>query len=183
MEDDPTGGKLAAMTSHLNGAPNRLENIIQFHVGEIITSLQLTAMQPGGMEIVLYTTILGAIGILLPFQSRQDVDFFQHLEMHMRQENPPLCGRDHLMFRSYYFPAKDVVDGDLCEQFSMVSCRTQFSENQPNYYSHPLEYPTDGTLLFNKSLNILCFMCSCLWRSRRALQMSLTAHQEKFLRS
>lgn len=121
VEDDPTGGKLAAMTSHLNGAPNRLENIIQFHIGEIITSLQLTAMQPGGTDIVLYTTILGAIGIMLPFQSRQDVDFFQHLEMHMRQENPPLCGRDHLMFRSYYFPAKDVVDGDLCEQFSMVS--------------------------------------------------------------
>ncbi|GMH39601.1 hypothetical protein BSKO_07499 [Bryopsis sp. KO-2023] len=127
VEDDPTGGKLAAMTSHLNGAPNRLENIIQFHIGEIVTSLQLTAMQAGGTEIVLYTTILGAIGVLLPFQSRQDVDFFQHLEMHMRQENPPLCGRDHLMFRSYYFPAKDTVDGDLCEQFSMLSTEKQRS--------------------------------------------------------
>lgn len=26
--------------------------------------------------------------------------------MHMRSEFPPLCGRDHLSFRSYYFPVK-----------------------------------------------------------------------------
>lgn len=36
----------------------------------------------------------------------QDHDFFQHLEMYMRSEHPPLCGRDHLSFRSYYFPVK-----------------------------------------------------------------------------
>ncbi|KAH7980736.1 hypothetical protein HPB49_018772 [Dermacentor silvarum] len=38
--------------------------------------------------------------------SQKDHDFFQHLEMHMRSENPPLCGRDHLSFRSSYFPVK-----------------------------------------------------------------------------
>lgn len=26
--------------------------------------------------------------------------------MHLRSEHPPLCGRDHLSFRSYYFPVK-----------------------------------------------------------------------------
>ncbi|THU48341.1 hypothetical protein C4D60_Mb09t25210 [Musa balbisiana] len=26
--------------------------------------------------------------------------------MHMRQEDPPLCGRDHMAFRSAYFPVK-----------------------------------------------------------------------------
>jgi len=36
----------------------------------------------------------------------QDQDFFQHLEMYMRSEHPPLCGRDHITFRSYYFPIK-----------------------------------------------------------------------------
>ena len=121
VEDDPTGGKLASMTAKLNGAPNRLDNVVQFHVGEIVTSLQLASMQPGGQEVILYTTILGTVGALLPFQSHQDVDFFQHLEMYMRQEHPPLCGRDHLMFRSAYVPVKDVIDGDLCEQFAMVS--------------------------------------------------------------
>lgn len=38
--------------------------------------------------------------------SPQDHDFFQHVEMHLRSEHPPLCGRDHLSFRSYYFPVK-----------------------------------------------------------------------------
>lgn len=121
VEDDPTGGKLAAITSHLHGAPHRLESIIQFHNGDIITSLTLSSMQPGGQDIIFYTTLMGSFGALLPFQSRSDVDFFQHLEMYMRQECPPLCGRDHLMYRSYYFPVKDVIDGDLCEQFAAVS--------------------------------------------------------------
>jgi CPSF A subunit region len=61
-----------------------------------------------------------AAGAMLPFMSREDVDFFVHLEMYLRQENPPLCGRDHLAFRSAYFPVKDVVDGDLCEQYAQV---------------------------------------------------------------
>ena len=36
----------------------------------------------------------------------------------MRVEFPPLCGRDHLAFRSFYAPVKSVVDGDICEQFN-----------------------------------------------------------------
>lgn len=36
----------------------------------------------------------------------QDIDFFQHLEMHMHSELPSLVGRDHLSFRSYYLPIK-----------------------------------------------------------------------------
>jgi splicing factor 3B subunit 3 len=49
---------------------------------------------------------MGSLGALLAFTSREDVDFFSHLEMHMRQEHPPLCGRDHMAFRSAYFPVK-----------------------------------------------------------------------------
>jgi len=94
---------------------------------------------------LLYTTLHGAIGVFVPFVSREDVDFFTHLEMHVRQENNPLCGRDHLAYRSFYFPVKvrrtgvlmrsidreltlslsrgteqDVVDGDLCEQYAFL---------------------------------------------------------------
>ena len=57
----------------------------------------------------------------MPLTSREDTDFFSHLEMHLRQENPPLAGRDHMAYRSYYFPVKDVLDGDLCEQYTQVS--------------------------------------------------------------
>lgn len=51
----------------------------------------------------------------------QDVDFFQHLEMHLRGEDPPLCGRDHLTFRLLCNPVKSVVGGDLCEIYNSRS--------------------------------------------------------------
>ena len=50
----------------------------------------------------------------------QDHDFLQHLEMHMRSEMPPLCGRDHLGFRSYYNPVRNVIDGDMCEMYNSL---------------------------------------------------------------
>ena len=40
VEEDPTGGKYAGAASALNGAPHKLESIIQFHVGDVVTSLQ-----------------------------------------------------------------------------------------------------------------------------------------------
>jgi len=45
--------------------------------------------------------------------------------MHLRSEFPPLCGRDHLSFRSAYVPVKDVIDGDLCEQYAMLDAMKQ----------------------------------------------------------
>ena len=42
----------------------------------------------------------------LPLFVTQDIDFFQHLEMHMRAESSNLVGRDHLSFRSSYVPCK-----------------------------------------------------------------------------
>ena len=121
VEEDPTAGKYAAEGGRLGGAPNRLQAICNFHVGESVTSLQRATMQAGGEEVMLYSTISGAIGALYPFSSRETVDSFQHLEMHMRQEAPPLLGRDHLAYRSAYVPVKDVIDGDLCGQFGRLA--------------------------------------------------------------
>lgn len=90
----------------LNGASQKGDIAVNFHVGETVTSLQRATLIPGGSEALLYATVSGSLGVLLPFTSREDHDFFQHLEMHMRSENPPLCGRDHLSFRSYYYPVK-----------------------------------------------------------------------------
>nr|CAN64633.1 hypothetical protein VITISV_043788 [Vitis vinifera] len=87
VEEDPTGGKIKWEQGKLNGAPNKVEEIVQFHVGDVVTCLQKASLIPGGWR------------------------------MHMRQEHPPLCGRDHMAYRSAYFPVKDVIDGDLCEQF------------------------------------------------------------------
>jgi len=69
-------------------------------------SFQKTTLIPGGSEALMYATLSGTIGVLVPFTSHEDHDFFQHLEMHMRSEYPPICGRDHLSYRSYYFPVK-----------------------------------------------------------------------------
>ena len=57
------------------------------------------AFHPPVAQVLVYSTVMGAIGVVYPFTSREDVDFFSHLEMHLRQENPPLAGRDHLAYR------------------------------------------------------------------------------------
>ena len=106
IEEDPTGGKIKWEQGKLNGAPNKVEEIVQFHVGDVVSSLQKASLIPGGGECIIYGTVMGSVGAFLPFTSRDDVDFFSHLEMHLRQEHPPLCGRDHMAYRSAYFPVK-----------------------------------------------------------------------------
>jgi len=120
IEEDPTGAKLKIDQGYLNGAPHKLEQLINVHVGETVTSLQKTALVLGGVESLVYTTTMGSIGVLVPFTSREDIDFFSHLELHLRQEAPPLLGRDHLTYKSQYFPVRNVVDGDLCEMYNVL---------------------------------------------------------------
>lgn len=124
LEKDPFGAKDKVVgrsgESLTVGPPRKLMDIVNYHVGEIVTSIQKTTLMSGGVEVLIYSTIMGGLGILIPFTSKEDVDFFTHLEMHVRQENNPLCGRDHLAFRSYYFPVKDCIDGDLCEQYTTL---------------------------------------------------------------
>lgn len=104
----------------VNGAPSKADPIVQFHVGDTITSLQKVVLGPGCAEVIVYTTLQGGIGALLPFTSKEDLELLQALEMHLRQEAPPLCGRDQLFFRSSYFPIKGVVDGDFCAFFNRL---------------------------------------------------------------
>ena len=55
----------------------------------------------------------------------------------MRQESPPLCGRDHLAFRSYYTPQRSVLDGDLLETYGhlpydvQAGIAAQFDQTPP----------------------------------------------------
>ncbi|OQS05115.1 pre-mRNA-splicing factor RSE1, partial [Thraustotheca clavata] len=128
--ENPSGSRILWDSHLLNGAPNKVEQICQFHVGEAITSMVRTRLVPVGMEAIVYTTIMGRIGALIPFSSREDIDFATHLEMYMRQEAPPLCGRDHLSYRSYFIPVKDVADGDLCEQFGALPNESQLKVAQ-----------------------------------------------------
>ncbi|KAJ0408897.1 hypothetical protein ATCC90586_005934 [Pythium insidiosum] len=139
--DNPTGNRILWDSGLLNGAPNKLEQIAQFYVGDVVTSLLRTSLVPGGMEAIVYATIMGRIGALVPFTSREDVDFYTHLEMYMRQEKPPLLGRDHLSYRSYFVPVKNVTDGDLCEQYALLSAEKQksFAEDEDRTPSEVLK--------------------------------------------
>jgi splicing factor 3B subunit 3 len=87
IEKDPTAGKTMATGAYgdtiSEGAPHKLQDIVTTHIGEIVTSIQKASLVTGGAECLLYSTIMGGLGILVPFASREDVDFFTHLEMHM----------------------------------------------------------------------------------------------------
>ena len=74
-------------------------------MGEIVTSLQKATLA-GGQEHILYGTVMGSIGALLPFSARDDIDFFTQLETALRSKAPPLCGRHHIAYRSSFIPVK-----------------------------------------------------------------------------
>nr|CAG8441343.1 1268_t:CDS:10 [Entrophospora candida] len=120
VDEDPTGNKIMYEKGYLMGAPHKVTMIAHYHVGDIITSIHRTNLVAGGREVLVYTGIMGNVGVFVPFLTREDIDFFQTLEMHMRNEAPPLAGRDHLQYRSFYAPVKNIVDGDLCEQFNLL---------------------------------------------------------------
>lgn len=137
-EDDPTSTKFKWESGYLSGAAFKFEQISQFHVGELITSIKKCKLSSIGSEIILYATTMGSIGALMPFDHKEDVDFFLHLEMYLRLEALPLCGREHVSFRSAYVPVKNVIDGDLCEQFALLNFNKQKSLSD-ELDRHPLE--------------------------------------------
>ena len=115
----------ASDTGGSRAAPHKLLTPNVVHVGAAVRCLATASLQPQGAALLLFATLLGGVGALYPFTQREDVDFAQQLEMHMRQEAPPLAGRDHLAYRGAFFPVKDVVDGDLCELFASLPTPVQ----------------------------------------------------------
>ena len=114
-EDEGSATQLLNERPYLNGAANKLALLAHYHVGDIPTSLHKTQLVAGGRDVLFYTGLSGSIGIVVPFVSREEIDFFQQLEALMRSEEPPLGGRDHMVYRGYYVPVKSVIDGDYCE--------------------------------------------------------------------
>jgi len=120
-DEEGIGGFIVNERSYLGGAPYRLELRSHVFTQDIPMSMQRTALVAGGQEVLFWSGLQGTLGILVPFVSREDVEFFGQLEMQIRAEEPPLAGRDHLMYRGYYVPVKGVIDGDLCERFMRLS--------------------------------------------------------------
>lgn len=119
--DEPgSGAHLIHEKGYLQGTAQRLSLMTHMFTQDIPTSVQKVSLVAGGRDVLLWSGLQGTLGILAPFVSREDVDFFQSLEGHLRADDAPLAGRDHLIYRSYYVPVKGVIDGDLCERYLVL---------------------------------------------------------------
>jgi splicing factor 3B subunit 3 len=84
-----------------------------------------SSLVAGGGESLIYVTVTGRIGALVPFASRDDVDFYTQLESSLRKDGKRPMGRDPQSYQSYYTPVMHVIDGDLCGAFALLSYEEQ----------------------------------------------------------
>ncbi|KAK6194263.1 hypothetical protein LQW54_011613 [Pestalotiopsis sp. IQ-011] len=119
-DEDGGGAHLQHAREYLHGTNHRVSLMTHFYTQDVPTSISKTNLVVGGQDVLLWSGIQGTVGVFIPLVSREDADFFQSLESHLRSEDPPLAGRDHLIYRSYYVPVKGVIDGDLCERFTLL---------------------------------------------------------------
>ena len=68
---------------------------MNFHTGELTTSLVKTSLANGSQEVVLAGGVNGGLRVFMSSEY-EDVEFLTHLEMHMRIEALSLSGFDHL---------------------------------------------------------------------------------------
>lgn len=100
-----------------NSCPFKLINLIDFHLGEIITKFQFI----NNNESILYCGIFGTLGVLTPLISKKEVELLINLQLELQNIIKNELGKDHLKFRSYYNPMKNIIDGDLLEKFHQLS--------------------------------------------------------------
>ncbi len=107
VDDDPTGAGILHEKGFLMGAAHKADMLAHYNVGSIVTSyvgrvrlgepsadaavrsLTKVPLVAGGREVLCYTTISGAVGALIPFASKDDVEFMQTLEMVCSPRRPP----------------------------------------------------------------------------------------------
>lgn len=137
LRSDEDWGLIKNQESYLNGASSRLTPLCEFCLHDIPTAFfKGTLVYAGSQESIIYSGLQGTIGLLIPLLSKQEVEFLVKLELALREEfgnfsenfdkskEMNILGKDHLKFRSYYNPTKNVIDGDLIEKFytlNMVS--------------------------------------------------------------
>ncbi|RCK55485.1 Pre-mRNA-splicing factor RSE1 [Candida viswanathii] len=110
---------LKSSESVLNSCPFKLTNMADIYLGETVTSFQFTDDED--KNSVLYCGIFGTLGALTPLVSKSEVELLINLQLEMRKVGGNELGKDHLKFRSYYNPVKNIIDGDLLEKFHELS--------------------------------------------------------------
>lgn len=113
-------GQRALWDSSRDDTTAKLEVLCQYSIGEVVTSMTRSSLVAGGAESLIYVTVTGRIGALVPFTSREEVEFYTQLESYLRSDAPRPTGRDPQAHRSYYAPVMHVVDGDLCDSFNSL---------------------------------------------------------------
>jgi splicing factor 3B subunit 3 len=63
-----------------------MDQICNFYAGELITQVNKKRLVLTGNKVIIYGTSMGTIGAYFPFENRDDIDFFLHLELYMRLE-------------------------------------------------------------------------------------------------
>lgn len=116
---DVTGTRALWDSSREDATP-KLETLCNYHVGEVVTGMTRASLVAGGAESLIYVTVTGRVGALVPFTSREDVEFYSALEGFLRTEAPRPTGREPQAYRSYYSPVKHVIDGDLCDAYAQL---------------------------------------------------------------
>lgn len=94
VDDDPTGAGILHEKGYLQGAAHKTSMLAHYHVGGVVTSITKTTLVAGGRDILLYTTLNGSIGVLIPFTSKEDIEFMTTLEMVSNCGQPALSEAD-----------------------------------------------------------------------------------------
>ncbi|KAH3661261.1 hypothetical protein OGAPHI_006668 [Ogataea philodendri] len=111
MSDEDNHGFLVKMRR------TKLENPVNFYVGDMPTFFQKGTLTIGGSESIIYGCLQGQIGCLHPLTSVSEINFFKELQKQMIREFCSLTERDYMKFRGYYNPPKNCIDGDLMEEY------------------------------------------------------------------
>lgn len=81
VDEDESGGGLMHSRGLYHGAPNRSRLLAHFHVGDIITSITRSQLSAGGRDVLVYTGLHGTVGMIVPFASKEDIEFMSTLEV------------------------------------------------------------------------------------------------------
>ncbi|KAL6450666.1 RSE1 Pre-mRNA-splicing factor RSE1 [Candida maltosa Xu316] len=98
-----------------NSCPYKLTNLCSFYIPDVITGFNVGNLNEIGTSAIVYTGISGLIGLFVPLISKNEIEWLFNLQLLMREKVGCLVGKDHLLFRGYYNPVKNVIDGDLLE--------------------------------------------------------------------
>jgi splicing factor 3B subunit 3 len=104
-------------------ARNFLKTTNSFCVGEAVNTLQCCRIQHDGVEaasnvtadVLVYGTVLGTVGCLIPFIDEYDAVVAAHLMPLIHRHFATPSRRDLSSWRGLMCPAKAVIDGDLVE--------------------------------------------------------------------